>query len=116
MATLTELARTAEFIQTLGNGHISIDAVNVVGGVAPGLKAGAVLGKLTAGGNYVAYASGGADGSQTVAGILYEAQIGTAIGAVVTRNAEVKRAKLVYTGTQATVEAGLLALGIVTRA
>lgn len=116
MATITEKARTAEFIQTLGNGHISIDEPTVVGGASPGLSAGQVLGKLTAGGNYVAYNAGGSDGSQNIAGILYEPQIGTAKGAVVVRNAEVKRSKLVYTGTQATVEAGLLALGIVVRA
>jgi len=116
MVALTEVARTAEFIQTLANGHMSVDEVTVAAGVSPGLKAGAVLGKLSAGGNYVVYNSGGSDGSQNVSGILYESQIGTAKATVVTRQAEVKRAKLVYTGTQATVEAGLLALGIVTRA
>lgn len=68
-------------------------------------------------GAYVAYAAGASNGSEDVAGVLC---IGVASGvttkrAVVVRDATVKKYKLVYTGTEATVLAGLEALGIVAR-
>ena len=68
-------------------------------------------------GAYVAYAAAGTDGSQTVAGVLYEGVTdGTAVNrTIIARDAEVNLAHLTYTGTEATVVAGLAALGIITR-
>ena len=118
---LTETRGTANFLVSEANGmYRSRDAVTVAAGSAPGLVAGTILGKLTSGGNYVAYAPGGSDGSQTVSGILWEAAVGTVKKTVVTRDAEVNGAHLIYqagadAAAKATANAALKALGIIVR-
>ncbi len=66
---------------------------------------------------YVVYDATATDGSATVAGVLYEGVESTHDGdaVIIKRDAEVKHNKLVYTGTKATVVAGLADLGIISR-
>lgn len=116
MATIYEQDRSAESLISAANGDRSFENVNVdATGVE--LEAGAVLGKVTASGDYVAYAEGASDGSETVAGVLLEKVIEDETGAraIIARDATVKTYKLNYTGTEATVIAGLAALGIIAR-
>lgn len=120
MAQLNETRGTANFLVSESPGYRSRDTGTVAAGAAPGLIAGTILGKLTAGGNFVRYNPGGADGSQTIAGILFEAAVGTVKKAVVTRDAEVNGAHLVYQvgandAAKATANAALAALGIIVR-
>lgn len=115
MATITEPTRNYEFLIEAGNGDISFEEVTVV---APGaMLPGAILGKLTSNGNYVPYLEGAATGAQTVSGILVIGipAAGTVKRAVVARMATVKKYKLVYTGTEATVLTGLKAIDIIAR-
>jgi len=118
MATLTEGARTAEFLQSLANGYRSTDTAvfdsttDWAGAAIPAGQVYAVVGGVT-----VAFDGDATDGSEDAAGVLYE---GVDAGAdvertVITRDAEVKRDKLTYDGTDAEVDAALLALGIVVR-
>lgn len=115
MATVTELARDYEFLIQPANGDRSFEEVTVAAG-ASNRRAGVVLGRLT-GGNYVPYNAAGSDGSQTIAGILLTSIPSgvTAKRAIVVRDATVKKYKLIYTGTESTVLAGLGALGIIAR-
>lgn len=121
MATLYENRGTANFLVSEANGmYRSRDEGTVAAGAAPGLLAGTILGKLTAGGNYVAYNPAGEDGSQTIAGILFEAAVGTVKRTIVTRDAEVNGAHLIYQAgandaAKATANAALKALGIIVR-
>lgn len=118
---LNETRGTASFLVSEANGmYRSRDAVTVAAGAAPGLLAGAILGRLTAGGNYVAYDPAANTGAQTIAGILWEAAVGTVKKTVVTRDAEVNGAHLVYQAgadatAKATANAALKALGIIVR-
>lgn len=116
MPTVTELARNYEFLIEPANGDRSFEEGTVVAGASNRL-AGVVLGRLTAGGNYVPYNAAGGDGSQNIAGILLTdiASGVTAKRAIVARQATVKKYKLIYTGTESTVLAGLAALGIIAR-
>lgn len=121
MDQLNSTRGSAGFLVSEANGmYRSRDVGTVAAGAAPGLAVGTILGKLTAGGNYVAYAPGGSDGSQTIAGILWEAAIGTVKKTIVTRDAEVNGAHLVYQAgandaAKATANAALKALGIIVR-
>jgi hypothetical protein len=121
MATLTEGIHTAGFLISEAQGmYRSRDQVTVAGGAAPGLVAGTLLGKLTAGGNFVRYAPGASDGSQNVAGILFEGVVGTAKRTIVSRDAQVVGAHLTYSAGAdaaaiATANAALAALGIIVR-
>jgi hypothetical protein len=111
---LTLGIRTAEFLVSEANGYRAREEATVVGGAAPGLVAGQVLGRL-ANGNYVAYDEGAETGAEDVSGILFGGAIGTGPATVIVRDAEVNLAHLTYTGTEATVVAGLNALGIAVR-
>ena len=114
MAIVSDTKRTAEFLVSEANGYRSREYRNAaLGGTA--LPAGTVLGRLTTGGNYVPYNSGGADGSQTVSGILFEGGSGTAFRTIIVRDAEVNHDHLTYTGVEATVTTALNALGIAVR-
>jgi hypothetical protein len=121
MAQLNETRGTANFLVSEANGmYRSRDAVTVAAGSAPGLLAGTILGKLTSGGNYVAYDPAANTGAQTIAGILWEAAVGTVKKTVVTRDAEVNGAHLIYQASadaaaKATANAALKALGIIVR-
>ncbi len=73
MTTYNEPARALEFLVSEANGQRSRDQVTIAA-AAGALVPGAVLGRITASGKYVAYANGAADGSEVAAGILcYEA-------------------------------------------
>ncbi|RDE07727.1 head decoration protein [Pelagibacterium lacus] len=121
MAQLNETRGTANFLVSEANGmYRSRDTGTVAAGASPGLIAGTILGKLTASGNYVAYAPAGEDGSQTIAGILFEAAVGTVKKTVVVRDCEVNGAHLIYQSgandaAKATANAALKALGIIVR-
>lgn len=121
MAQLNETRGTANFLVSEANGmYRSRDVGTVVGGSAPGLLPGTILGKLTSGGNFVTYNPAGSDGSQTIAGILFEAAVGTVKKTVITRDAEVNGAHLIYQvgandAAKATANAALKALGIIVR-
>jgi hypothetical protein len=112
MSALELGIRTAEFIVSEANGYRAREEATVVAGA--GLVAGAVLGRL-ANGNYVAYDEGADTGAEDVSGILFGGAIGTGPATVIVRDAEVNLAHLTYTGTEATVVAGLNALGIAVR-
>lgn len=118
MATLTEGDRNAEFLQSEANGYRSrstqvFDSTTDWAGAA--IPAGQVY--AIVGGAAVAFDGDAADGSETAAGVLYEdiAAGETATRTVITRDAEVKRYKLTADGTNAEVDAALLALGIIVR-
>lgn len=112
---LTQGKNTAEFLLSEGNGSISREEV-VISSTAGALVPGTVLGKVTVGGEYVAYASGAADGSENAAGILYAKVADSAAdqsAVAIVRHAEVIAAEL--TGLDAAARVELLALGIVCR-
>ena len=115
MATVTEKARSFDFLIEPANGDRSFEEYTVDATGAE-LLAGSVLGGPVSG-EYVAYDAAGTDGSEDIAGILCIGleEDGNAKRAVVVRDATVKAYKLVYTGTEATVLAGLAALGIIAR-
>jgi hypothetical protein len=115
MTVFTEGKHTAEFLLSEGNGSISREQVTIAAAAAA-LPAGTVLGKLTSGGQYVAYSNAASDGSQTAAGILYAAVPDAAApqkATIIARSAEVLGAEL--TGLDAPGTADLLALGIIVR-
>ena len=98
MSTLTEGRYAAEFLLSEGNGNISREVVTVVSG-AGALKAGTVLGKVTASGKYKAAAADATDGSEDAIAIaLYDvdATSADAAVAVIARNAEVNGKILSY--------------------
>jgi hypothetical protein len=66
----TESRHAAEFILSEANGQRSRDTVTVISG--QNLKAGTVVGKITASGKYTAVTAAAADGSQNgVAIVIY---------------------------------------------
>lgn len=121
MAILTDHRGTANFLVSEANGmYRSRDEGVVAAGALPGLLAATILGKLTAGGNYVRYDPAATTGAQTIAGILFEDAVGTVKKTIVTRDAEVNGAHLIYQNgandaAKATANAALKALGIIVR-
>ncbi len=112
---LTESTRAGEFLLAEGNGSISRAEVTIAAAAAA-LPAGAVLGKLSASGKYVAYNNAASDGSQTAAGILYESVPDAASdqkAVAIVRHAEVMGAML--TGLDTDAVADLAALQIIVR-
>lgn len=118
---LTESLNSGEFLLAEGNGSISREAVTIASG--QNLVAGTVVGKITASGKYTAYDDDNADGSQTAAGILYDAvdaSGGDKAGVIIARHAEVITAKLTFVATNdagdiAAGKADLAALDIILR-
>lgn len=121
MTTLTEGQHAGEFIVSEANKTRSRDPITVAAG--QNLKAGAVLGKITASGEYAAYNPAGVDGTETAAGVLYDAvdaSAAAAPGVAIVRDAEVNKGELVFAdGTaQADIDAAiaeLAAVGIIAR-
>jgi len=114
MVAVSDTKRTAEFLVSEANGYRSREErTAALGGSV--LPAGTLLGRLTAGGNYVPYDSGAATGAQTVSGILFQAGTGTALQTIIVRDAEINHAAITYTGVEATITTGLNALGIAVR-
>ena len=109
----TEATRAGEFLVSEANGKRSRESIIVTGG--PYLP-GQVLGKITASGKYTAYAAGASDGTETAAGVLWDAADGSSadVSAVaVVRDAEVVESML--TGEDADAITDLAALGIIAR-
>ena len=112
---------TGEFLLSEASGTRSRDEV-VIAAAAGALKAGAVMGKITASGKYVAYANTANDGSEVAAGVLYAAVGDSAAdqkAVLITRDAEVDGAMLDWGGNDSTGKtagaADLKALGILVR-
>ncbi|WAC26417.1 head decoration protein [Ancylobacter sp. SL191] len=124
MAVLTEdLARPGHYIISEANGYRSRDEITVASGAGV-LKAGRVLGKVTASGKYVNYTPGASDGSQNAAAILYQGCDATSADVrrtITARDSEVQADVLnwgpaVTTDTHKnTALAALAALGIISR-
>ncbi|MBB4267725.1 head decoration protein [Roseospira visakhapatnamensis] len=117
MTTLTEDLHDGGFVASEGNGHISREAVTIVSGQT--LKAGAVIGKITASGKYAAYDNAATDGTQMAAGVLYgavDASGADATGVAIVRMAEVATDGLVWGASQdaAAKTAGLADLAALT--
>ncbi len=116
MANLVEGIHTGEFLLSEANGTLSREKITIAA-AAGAMKSGQLLGKITASGKYVEYASGASDGTQTVAAVLYTEVADSAADQVATgilRLAEVDSAKL--TGAvNSTTRGHLLALNIAVR-
>lgn len=121
MVQLNQTRGTAAYLVSESNGmYRSREVGNVAAGAAPGLAVGTILGKLTSGGNYVAYDPAAGTGAQTIAGILFEAAVGTVKKTVTVRDCEVNGAHLVYqsgadAAAKTTANTALKALGIIVR-
>jgi len=121
MPTLIDNIHTAGFLVSEAQGmYRSREQVTVAGGAAPGLLPGTILGQITGTGIYVQYAPGASDGSQTIAGILFEAVVGTAKRTIIARSAQAVGGNLTYPAGSnaaaiATANAGLKQLGIIVR-
>lgn len=121
MTTFTEDLHAGAFIVSEGNGCVSRDRITVVSG--QNLKAGAVLGKITASGKYAEYDNGASDGTQAAAGVLFDAvdaSDGDVEGVAIVRLAEVAKSGLVWEATQdaaakTAAYADLAALNIIAR-
>lgn len=113
---------TASFLVREANGYRSRDEVVIASGSGI-LKAGTVLGKITASGKFTDFDAGAADGTQTAAGILFEEVDATAADVkrtVVLRDCEVQKSALLFTGTPTTPQktaayASLTLLGVIMR-
>lgn len=118
MAIYTEGARTSAFLVSEANGSRSREeqafdsATNWAGAAIPAGQVYAIVGGVA-----VAFDGDAVDGSEVASGILYEDVDagGNVERAVIVRDAEVNRAELTADGTNAEVDAALLALGIVVR-
>lgn len=123
MAVLTEARHAGEFILSEGNGHVSRDTITIVSGAGV-VKAGTVLGKITASGKYKPATATGTDGGQTGAAVnIYEVDATSAdvsVAAVV-RQAEINGNLITYGATvddntkKAAKAADLAAVGIIVR-
>jgi len=122
MAATTQNPPVGWHIVSEGNGTISRETVTIASGEGV-LKAGAVLGKITASSKYGWYDNTASDGTQAAAAVLFEevdASSADVKAIVHVRQAEVWADRLVYiTGADSTAitagKADLLAIGIVAR-
>lgn len=119
MVVLTEKPRTGEYLISEAEHHRSRDVETIEAGVDT-YEPGTVLGKVTAGGAFKIYDPAAVDGTESVAGVLFERTTGTAKRTVHKRAAQVDSASLAWfdgaTAPQiATGTAELEALGIVVR-
>jgi hypothetical protein len=121
MATLTMGKTTGEFIISEANGGRARDTGTLVSG--NNLEAGTILGIVTASGKYTRHAHGASDGSETVAGVLYDnvdATDADTEAVIFVRDCIVAESKLTYSdgagaGDIATANTELEALGIIVR-
>jgi len=98
MSTLTEKNRVGEFILAEANGTISREVVVVASGAGI-LESGTALGKVTATGKYNVYDNNLTDGTQLLAGILYNSVNATSAdqdAVMICRDAEVASEKIVW--------------------
>ena len=116
MTVLTESIHQGEFLLSEGNSFISREPVVVTVSGATKWLSGTLLGKITASGKYIKYLNGAVDGSQTVAGILWnelDPVAGDIKATIFTRDCEVIGAKL--TGSDAPGLVEMAAAGIIVR-
>ena len=122
MVTFTDAGKRAgSFILSEASGKRSRE--NIVLAEGENLGAGAVVGKLTSGGKYVAYDNGASDGSQAARGILIyptDATDADTPASIITRDAEVNLYQLDWGTETATsdMDAGIVDLaarGIICR-
>ena len=121
MTVLHEGKHTGEFLVSEGNGQISREVVTIAEG--QNLQVGAVLGKLTSGGNYTALATTGSLGNEVAAAILFDAVDATdaeKAGVIIARLAEVRESDLVWPtgisgGAKTAALAALAAKNIIAR-
>ena len=120
MTTLSETLHEGGFIVSEANNTRSREQVTVSQGQV--LGAGAVLGRLTASGEYVAYDNAAADGSESAAAILYgpvDATAADVVATAIVRDAEVNLGELDFgANDQVGIDAGIVdleALGIIGR-
>lgn len=122
MAVIIEGKHTAEFLVSEANGLRGRATGILISG--QNLETGSLLGIITASGKYTRHAHGAADGSQTVAGILYDnvdATDGDIAGTVVVvADTVVRESSLTYSAGAgapeiATANTELAALGIIVR-
>jgi len=123
MTKFTEGRHPGEFILSEANFHRSRDNAVIVTGSGV-VKAGTVLGKLTADGKYKPSTNTGSDGGQTAVAIsLYEVDATSADApvAIISRHAEVKGFALAYDSSvnddtkKAAKVTQLAAVGIIVR-
>lgn len=69
--SVTEKVHAGEFVMSIDSHVYSMENVTIVSG--QNLKAGQVVGKITSGGKYAAYANGAGDGTEVAAGVLWDA-------------------------------------------
>lgn len=123
MATVftQNLSRAGGFMVSRAAGFRYVEGATMITG--QNLPAGRVLGKITASGKYKEYNPGNADGSEVVAGILWDDVDATAADkkcVVVARDCEVNQGEITWfagaSGGQITAGiAGLRALGVICR-
>jgi hypothetical protein len=119
--SLTERPHAGGFILSTATRYRSIDNITIASGQR--LDAGAVLGKITATGQYAAYDNAATDGTATAVAVLIspvDASNGPAQAAAIVRDAEVNQHELVWDTGQGTsdIDAGLADLknvGIIPR-
>jgi hypothetical protein len=116
MAVITETARVLEGILSEANGYRSREAVTVASG--QNLPAGAVLGMVTATGEYAEHDPAATDGTETAAAILLyptDASAAAVVATALVRDCEVTATALAWiTGATAQNKAdGLAALATV---
>lgn len=117
---LTEKTHAGGFLMSEAEGKRSRENVTLISG--QDLYPGAVLGKITVGGKYTAYADAASDGSEVAAGILYgrgDATGGDLAVAIIARDAEVNGYELLW-GSESPTEVTegiteLATLGIIVR-
>lgn len=120
MTTFKEGPRTAEYLISEANGHLSRETGVLAAGIVGELPAGSVLGKVTVGGAYKLYDPAANDGSQNVARILFEAGGTGDVRTMTARASEVKASKLTWfpgatANQKAAGVAALAALNIIVR-
>ncbi|MDX3929217.1 MAG: head decoration protein [Shinella sp.] len=120
MTVFTEGPRTAGYLVSEANNFRSRGVGRIAAGTIGTLEAGTVVGKITASGDFAAYDPTAEDGSEEVAGILFEAGKAGDDRTFTVRDSEVKASQLIWftdaTPTEiATGTAALEALGIIVR-
>jgi hypothetical protein len=118
----TEGTYAGEFLASEANGTLSRETVTVVSGAGV-VPAGRIVAVYTGGGSsgkWTNFATGGADGAGTAAGVLYaevDATSADAVGVVIRRDAEVVSARLTAANSahKAAGITGLASLGIIAR-
>lgn len=119
--TVTEGRHRGEFLVSTANKTRSFSKVTIASG--QDLKAGHVLGVVTASGEYSEYDPGNADGTETAVAISYDnvdASDGAVEATVVDKDAEVNAAELVWfedatEGEKETGQSELADVGIIAR-